>query len=128
MKYDNQKSLTELIDKIVLSESEELAKKVESLNLQIGTYRDELKEKDKRIKNLRDSNEVMSRNIDIIRKYEEITWRYFVANPQVEDVSWQWDIEIVWIDVDEVTKEYKYPTELPTKQSEQPTQSDDLPF
>ena len=73
MKHENQKSLTELIDRIVLSESEDLAKKVDSLNKQIGTYRSQLEEKDRRIRSLRDNNESLSWNIDIIRKYEEIT-------------------------------------------------------
>jgi predicted nuclease with TOPRIM domain len=73
MKYENTKSLTDLIDKIVLSESEELAKKIKSLEESNTRLRNDIIEKNKEISQYRDRNEELSRHIEIIKKYEQDT-------------------------------------------------------
>jgi hypothetical protein len=71
--------------------------------------------------------EQKSRDRVVIEHYESITWKYFVAEPQVEDVSWQWDLDVVGVHVIEVDRKQKYPD--PTlKQEEQKAESCDLPF
>jgi len=130
MKYENTKSLTDLIDKIVLSEYESLT--TELLQRKVQIQYKEKTEKDLRlqIEKLKNTIEEMSWNDEVIKKYERDTWKYYKAEPQYEyhwDEFWNWDIWICWIDVIEVTKEQKYPEPTP-KQEQQQIESDEMPF
>jgi len=130
MKYENTKSLTDLIDKIVLSESEELAKSIQNYKKQYEQQIEYRREDKKTMEELRNKNEELSRHIEIIKKYEQDTWKYYKAEPQYEyqwDEFWNWDMWICWIDVIEVTKEQKYPEPTP-KQEQQQIESDEMPF
>jgi len=130
MKYENTKSLTDLIDKIVLSEYESLT--TELLQRKVQIQYKEKTEKDLRlqIEKLKNTIEEMSWNDEVIKKYERDTWKYYKAEPQYEyqwDEFWNWDMWICWIDVIEVTKEQKYPEPTP-KQEQQQIESDEMPF
>lgn len=127
MLYENQKLLTNLIDKIVISESENLVKEIERYKSYYEKQLEIVKEKNKKIDEMKNRMEQMSRDRAVIEHYESITWKYFVAEPQIEDVSWQWDLGIVDIHVIEVEKQQKYADHTP-KQEEQKTELYDLPF
>jgi hypothetical protein len=73
MKYENTKSLTELIDKIVLSESKELEKRMQSLLESNTKLRNDIINKNETISKQKDRIEVLSRNQYIIEKYEQDT-------------------------------------------------------
>lgn len=133
MKYENKESLTKLIDNIVLSESEELAKSVENYKKQYEQQIEYRREDKKLIQELENRNDELSRNYEIIKKYEIDTWKYYKVDPQYEyhwDEFWNWDMWLCWIDVVEVTKEEKYPEPiLNTENKSQNTiESDEMPF
>lgn len=89
------------------------------------------REDKKLIQELTNKNEELSRQYEIIRKYENDTWKYYKVEPQYEyhwDEFWNWDMWLCWIDVVEVTKEEKYPIPNTGKQSQHTIESDDLPF
>jgi hypothetical protein len=73
MKYENTKSLTDLIDKIVLSEYESLT--TELLQRKVQIQYKEKTEKDLRlqIEKLKNTIEEMSWNDEVIKKYERDT-------------------------------------------------------
>lgn len=103
----NSKALNQIIQDIIQDNYESIITDLWQTKVRVQHKEKIITDLKDEIYKLRQENIRLSWNLDIIKQYENDTWRYYVVDPIVEETWPEWECDIVWIEIFEVTKDWK---------------------